>query len=55
MRVPKPCGTEAAYKRHVRRREVPCEPCRVETNRVVDARRKARAAARAATDRKAAA
>lgn len=24
----KPCGTEAAYKRHLRHREVPCEACR---------------------------
>jgi hypothetical protein len=23
-----PCGTSAAYKRHIRHREVPCEPCR---------------------------
>lgn len=24
-----PCGTEAAYKRHLRRSEEPCDPCRV--------------------------
>lgn len=23
-----PCGTEAAYRRHLRLREEPCEPCR---------------------------
>jgi hypothetical protein len=22
-----PCGTEAAHKRHLRHRQVPCEPC----------------------------
>jgi hypothetical protein len=31
-RVLKPCGTEAAYRRHLRRREVPCEPCRLAAN-----------------------
>lgn len=24
----KPCGTHAAYKRHLRNKEEPCEPCR---------------------------
>ena len=24
----KPCGTAAAYRRHLRRGERPCEPCR---------------------------
>jgi hypothetical protein len=37
----KPCGTEAAYKRHWRRGEVPCEPCRRAAVRA-DAARKAR-------------
>jgi hypothetical protein len=23
----KPCGTDAAYKRHLKNREVPCTPC----------------------------
>jgi hypothetical protein len=34
MRWPqvKPCGTEAAYRRHLRHREVPCEPCRLAAN-----------------------
>ena len=36
----KPCGTEAAYKRHIRNYEVPCEPCRAEANRIADSRRK---------------
>jgi len=27
-RVPKPCGTVAAYRRHQRAGEAPCEPCR---------------------------
>ena len=32
MTALKPCGTRAAYKRHLRRREVPCQPC-VQANR----------------------
>jgi hypothetical protein len=40
----KPCGTEAAYRRHLRHGEVPCEPCRLEANRVADAWRKNRTA-----------
>jgi hypothetical protein len=28
-----PCGTDAAYRRHLRRKETPCEPCRA-ANRV---------------------
>lgn len=28
----KPCGTSAAYQRHIRHREVPCRPC-VEAHR----------------------
>lgn len=24
----KPCGTDAAYQRHLRRRETPCDPCK---------------------------
>lgn len=27
-RVPQPCGTVAAYKRHGRKGETPCEACR---------------------------
>lgn len=27
-RTLKPCGTEAAYQRHLKAREAPCEPCR---------------------------
>ena len=27
--VEQPCGTQAAYKRHQRNGETPCEPCRV--------------------------
>lgn len=26
--VTQPCGTVAAYKRHQRRQEPPCQPCR---------------------------
>ncbi len=26
--LPRPCGTWAAYKRHLKRDEAPCEPCR---------------------------
>jgi len=25
----KPCGTEAAYKRHLRERTIPCQPCTI--------------------------
>lgn len=32
-RVLQPCGTPAAYKRHVKRREPTCEPCREAHNR----------------------
>lgn len=35
-----PCGTLAAYKRHLRRSETPCEPCRIAKR---DAQRDARA------------
>ena len=28
MRTLQPCGTEAAYRRHLHRHEVPCGPCR---------------------------
>ena len=28
MTRPQPCGTPAAYQRHIRRGEKPCEPCR---------------------------
>jgi hypothetical protein len=24
----KPCGTQAAYRRHIRRSETPCQPCK---------------------------
>lgn len=27
MRKLKPCGTQAAYLRHIKRKEKPCEPC----------------------------
>ena len=27
MRPLKPCGTRAAYQRHIKNREVPCEAC----------------------------
>lgn len=27
-RTPVPCGTQAAYQRHIRHGETPCEPCR---------------------------
>ena len=27
-RKPSPCGTEAAYKRHLRHKEAPCDACR---------------------------
>ncbi len=44
----RPCGTHAAYRRHLNRGEEPCEPCR-QANAADD--RKARAAARAAAAR----
>jgi len=28
-RQPQPCGTYAAYRRHQRHHETPCDPCRV--------------------------
>mgnify|MGYP003624058991 CR=1 FL=1 len=27
MAMPKPCGTWAAYKRHIERYELPCDDC----------------------------
>ena len=43
---------QAAYKRHIRSREVPCEPCRlVERDASRDAMRARRAAEREAADR----
>jgi hypothetical protein len=33
MRPLKPCGTRAAYQRHLAHREVPCEAC-TEANRL---------------------
>ena len=41
QRDPRPCGTEAAYKRHIRGGEVPCEACRAEANRMANLRRAA--------------
>lgn len=35
------CGTEAAYKRHIRRGETPCEACREASRRATAARRAA--------------
>lgn len=32
----KPCGSEAAYRRHLRHGEVPCEPCRIAANEASD-------------------
>jgi hypothetical protein len=40
-----PCGTLAAYRRHSRRGEKPCEACRQARNAAGRARRRARAAA----------
>lgn len=37
----KPCGTRAAYVRHLRHREDPCEPC-LKANRERDADKRAR-------------
>lgn len=35
MRALKPCGTPAAYTRHLRKGEEPCEPCRTaNSNRI---------------------
>lgn len=50
----KPCGTFAAYRRHLKAKETPCEPCRQaardQKNQRKDAQRaKAAEAARAAT------
>jgi len=41
----KPCGTEAAYRRHIRHGEVPDEDCRIAGNQAADRYRKARLAA----------
>ena len=38
-RTPQPCGTAAAYRRHARRGETPCGPCRAA--RAEDRRRSA--------------
>jgi hypothetical protein len=40
-----PCGTLAAYRRHSRRGEKPCEACRVARNADGQARRRAKAEA----------
>lgn len=32
MRVVKPCGTNAAYVRHIKAGEKPCDPCRIAHN-----------------------
>jgi len=37
----KPCGTSAAYVRHLRHKEVPCQPC-VTANRVDTMKRQAK-------------
>lgn len=34
-----PCGTEAAYRRHLRRNEPPCNACRIATTRARDIRK----------------
>lgn len=51
----KPCGTWAAYKRHLRAGETPCEPCRQaardQKNDRNEARRRARQAAGFEPDR----
>lgn len=44
----KPCGTEAAYKRHLRHGEVACERCKAGANREQTDRRRKRKAARGA-------
>ena len=36
----KPCPSEAAYRRHLRRGEVPCEGCRAEANKASDGYRR---------------
>lgn len=41
MRVLAPCGTERAYRQHLRRGEKPCEPCR-RSNAAAASRRAAR-------------
>lgn len=49
-----PCGTRAAYMRHLKAGEQPCEPCREAKNayqRQWMARRRAEEAERAATNR----
>ncbi|MFC9085317.1 hypothetical protein [Nocardiopsis dassonvillei] len=43
-RVPPPCGTRSAYKRHILAREKPCDPCR-EAERVYGIERRRRAGA----------
>ena len=42
-----PCGTNAAYRRHLRDHEEPCVPCR-EANKLYQAQRRERYAARTA-------
>jgi hypothetical protein len=37
-----PCPSEAAYKRHIRRREVPCEEDFAAVNDAINRRREAR-------------
>lgn len=44
IRELQPCGTEAAYQRHRRAGEPPCDPCREAQNRANAARREATSA-----------
>ncbi|MGQ7788731.1 hypothetical protein [Nesterenkonia sp. K-15-9-6] len=49
-RAPKPCGTEAAYRRHLRAGEEPCQECKRAAAHARDARRdKTKAQSRANT------
>jgi len=44
MAEPQPCGTRAAYRRHLRRYEQPCPACREAAAEYVRQQRAARAA-----------
>lgn len=44
----KPCGTHAAYRRHLRAGEQPCEPCRAAAREQKNARKQAQREAAAA-------
>jgi hypothetical protein len=52
MRPLKPCGTRAAYQRHIANREVPCDAC-VAANRI-DARARTEAVQQHQAERRAA-